>query len=349
MNKPCISSQIEVFPRNDGSAEIFNKVNKKSYSIGRNEYNVLQNLNGIRTPEELSEISGIYTADMVCNLIAKFEKIGMIKGKEVKVKFNVLRIKKGIMNPNRILSRDNVLVKIIYFCIVYLSLPLFAAGLWSSRDQFGIILQNAGNSILTPSFLLILPISFLVLALHELAHAVVARYNNVNVAEFGIMLYWFMPCAYTNLNGIAFVTKKSTKLLILTAGILSNLGISGLGFLLLPLVSGRLYDLLLWFAASNVVITFTNLLVFLKFDGYFILEEFMGVKNLRENSFAFVRRRNRKLDYSSEVFDGEKLDKSMDKEYLNNLVYWLYGVFSITYMPILIASVVLLIINLIQR
>lgn len=46
------------------------------------------------------------------------------------------------------------------------------------------------------------------LMIHELSHTIAARHYGVNVPEIGIMLYFFIPCAYTNISGINLLKSK---------------------------------------------------------------------------------------------------------------------------------------------
>lgn len=342
MNKPCISQYLEVFSERNGSTAIFNKLSKKTYSIGKNEYSVLKILDGTKTIDQLNTLFEIYSIYDLERLIIQFEKIGFIKGKEPKQKLNILKIKKGVMNPNKVINPDNKLVKALYFILVYLSVPLLLFGLISGADDFNLFAEILTDSITSPSILILIPTLLLVISLHELGHAIVARCNGVNVAEFGVMLYWFMPCGYTNLSGIAFIERKSRRLLILFAGILVNINLAGIGLLCMRLVTGSGYEFLLWFVVSNLLSVFMNLLVFLKLDGYYILQELIGEKKLRENSFLYLKTLlpTKTRDNGNSLYRGEWVDNPDQTRPLTNSVYLVYGFLSILFIPILSLSMI---------
>lgn len=184
---------------------------------------------------------------------------------------------------------EKLIWRILNFLILYCSFPVLILGLAVNAGQAAQILSSIQNDLMQPRMLIVLPITLLVLSLHEMGHAIVARCLHINVPEIGLMLYWFMPYAYTNLSGIVFLEKRSHRLLALFAGLFVNVMLAGIGLLLLPVTAGTAYAFCLWFAVSNLSIILVNLVVFLKLDGYLILEECVGMKGLRRNAFAFVK------------------------------------------------------------
>lgn len=344
MNKPVISERIDVFLNKDGSVEVFNKINKKSYRLGKKEYGVLKELDGTNTCADLSKKIECFSYEMIENLISKFEKMGFIKGKEEKSKFNILKIRLRIMNPNAVLKPENLLVKLVYFFIMYLSVPLFLIGVFMNIKELDLIVTRIQNNIVSPTVIVIIPLFFIVLGLHEIGHAVVARYNGMNVAEFGFMIYWFMPCAYTNLNGLAFVEKRRKRLSILFAGVLVNIALVGIGLIFLRFVEGSIYNFVLWFSLSNFTICFTNMIVFLKYDGYYILEQFIEVKNLRESSFLYLKTlyKRKKHKYAMNQFNGEIINNEYNSNPLENGVYLMSGILSYMFIGIIVINIILI-------
>lgn len=351
MEKPVISNDIEMFDMDDGRIEVFNKNTKKSYIIGKKEYTILKELNGSKSYKELAENSNSYNEEMIKRLILKFEQIGFIKGKEKKEKLNILKMKKGIMSPNKVLKRNNNFIKIANFIIVYLSLPLFIFGMCISGEK---ILKMSRLFIDNIDFKLILFMyiaSFVSITLHELSHAIVARSKKMNVAEFGIMLYWFIPCAYVNLNGIAFVKSKKDRILILMAGILSNGAIAGITMILANFVEEMLTKYLMIIAIVNISIIFSNLVIYMKFDGYYILEQFLEISKLREKSFGNLKQlilNRNKFKYSLSSFDGEVLYDPYESYMLDSQVYVIYSILSIIFIILTMISIMNIIIIVVR-
>lgn len=354
MSLPCINPNLEVYSEVNGRISVFHKKLLKTYSLGKNEYNVLKNLDGVKTIEDISKSSKIFSVAEVTFLIEQFEKLGFIKGKEIKKKHSILKIKKPLINGNRIINPKNLIWKIINFILIYLSIPLMVLGIIVNLPDFPQITQRVQGNLFTPGALLLVPVSLIVLSLHEMGHAVVARCFGVNVPEIGIMLYWFMPCAYTNLSGITFLEQRWKRILSLFAGILVNVLLMGTSLLLLHAVPDHLYDFVLWFAVSNLSIIFVNLLIFIKLDGYFLLEELLSFKGLRKKAFLYVKStvfgpiaRRKSAGKGRTKYKGSMLES--DQSSLDHIVYSLYVIFSCLYIPLILLSIGIAIFGFIWR
>ncbi len=354
MSLPCVNPNLEIYYEANGKISVFHKKLLKTYMLGKNEYNVLKELDGVKTIEELSKASKLFSVTEISYLIEQFEKLGFIKGKELKNKHNLIKIKKPLINGNRIINPNNLIWKLINFILIYLSIPLLFAGIIINIPAFPRIADTIQSNLLTPEALVLVPVSLVVLSLHELGHAVVARCFKVNVPEIGIMLYWFMPCAYTNLSGITFLEKRWKRVVALFAGILVNVLLMGVSLLLLNVVPDHMYHFVLWFTVSNLSIIFVNLLVFLKLDGYFILEELLSLKGFRKKAFLYVKgavfggiakrkaTRGKKTKYRGRIIES-------DQSALDHSIFSLYVIYSVLYIPLIFLSIGIAIWDFIMR
>ncbi|MBU3134522.1 M50 family metallopeptidase [Clostridium gasigenes] len=341
MYKPCISQYLQTFNQENGKTLIFSKLTKRTYSLAKNEYKVLQNLDGTKTLKDISILCEGFSSNDIPYLIDEFEKIGFIKNKEKKKKFDILKIKKGLINSDKIINPNNLLIKIIYFFIVYLSIPIFMIALLVGINFFDFVFII--KSIEAPNYFIVAFIIFFSISLHELSHAIVAKSNGAFIAEFGIMLYWFMPCGYTTIIGVNNIKSKSKRLLIFCAGIMVNLNLAGLLAILMKFSEENFNQYLVWFILVNIVLAFSNLLIFLKLDGYYILQELLCEKSLREKSFSHIKfliNKKTKINNISNMYKNEFLAS------LNNEVYLIYGILSIVYIPLTLIGVVFNIIPL---
>lgn len=346
MSEPCISQYVQMSKQNNGQISVFNKLTKKTFIIGENEYNVLIHLDGNTSVSELARISPKFSTDDIEKLIVRFEQCNFVKGKETKTKQSILKLQYGILNPNVMISKDSFFTSFLYFIIVYCSIPVLILGLFLNRSNLYNYLNVLAGSFQTPRLLMVVPILLLVLLLHELGHTIVARHYDINVPEFGIMLYWFMPCAYVNLSGTAFTDNKVEKILSYMGGILVNILLSGLAFLMLEISFQGKNDLLLWFAVSNLLSSFVNTFVFLKLDGYYIFEILIDEKNLREKSLGYVV--STVKSYFGHLSSNFKNAVTIDMEVENSMdtiLYMVFGVLSILFMPVIILSISITIIQ----
>lgn len=354
MSYPCISPYIEAYSEINKKVSIYNKKTGKTYLLGDMEYDILCNLDGTKSLSDLAVYSKGLNEQQLSLLIGQFERIGFIRGKEPKSRLNIIKLRKGLVNGNRLINSRRLAWRVVSIIITYCSLPLFIFGCYIAARNINIVAVILANNLMTPRAFILLPFILFMMTLHELGHAVVARCNGVNVPEIGVMLYWFMPCAYTNLSGITFLKSRGSRLIILMAGSFTNFMLSGICFLLLEVLPAKTHEFLLWCAVSNLTIIIMNMVFFIKLDGYFILEELMEVKNLRKNAFTYIAASLKRVLSSlgragrARRYGGRYLDMG-NRSLLDNSVYIYYTVLSGIYVLIIISALILGVYNFIMR
>ncbi|MBU3089183.1 M50 family metallopeptidase [Clostridium gasigenes] len=343
MKEICISSNLEINKIDNSKYSVFSKITKKTYMIGANEYQVLVNLNGVNTVNDLCVISDKYSKVEIERLFGKFSKIGFLKGNEGKTKQSIIKLRKGLVNPNKFIKADTLLVKIFHFIIIYLSLLLLGIGIALNISQGDAIMERVLGSLQTPAMMIMIPVFLVVLFCHEMGHMLLARYYNVNVPEMGVILYWFMPGAYVNLSGIAFLKNKRSKIIIYFGGILVNLNFMGIGLILFRLSNDSFKSFFLWLAIENLLNVVMNLFIFLKLDGYLIFQEIFDEKNLREKSFKYILGKIKALFFRNKIvlpYKVKRIDNGDENYEFQDMLYVTYGIASIIFIPILLATII---------
>jgi len=127
--------------------------------------------------------------------------------------------------------------------------------------------------------------------LHELGHAFTAKRFGCRVPAMGIAFLVLWPMAYTDTNEAWKLTSRRQRMQVAAAGILTELTIaawSTLAWALLPDGTPKSLAFLLatttWI--SSIVI---NASPFMRFDGYFLLSDWLGMPNLHARAFALAR------------------------------------------------------------
>lgn len=137
----------------------------------------------------------------------------------------------------------------------------------------------------------LVPLIPLVKLVHELAHAYAAKASGARVGSMGVALIFLLPLPYVDVSD-AWKLSRRRRLWVATAGVAAELVVGGLALLvwaLAPPGGGRLGFLLL--ATTALVSTLiANLNPGMRFDGYFILSNLIGVENLRGRAIAYLRR-----------------------------------------------------------
>lgn len=132
---------------------------------------------------------------------------------------------------------------------------------------------------------------FLVKLLHELGHAFTAKRLGCRIPSMGVAFLVLWPMAYTDTNETWRLTDRWQRLQVAVAGIATELVIAAwatLAWALLP--DGALRSAAFMLATTSWIATLAiNASPFMRFDGYFILSDWLEMPNLHERSFALAR------------------------------------------------------------
>ena len=133
--------------------------------------------------------------------------------------------------------------------------------------------------------------------LHELGHAFTAKRFGCRVPTMGVAFLVMFPMAYTDVNEVWKLSDKRQRLAVGSAGILTELAVAAwatLAWALLP--EGHLRDGAFLLATTTWVSTLAiNASPFLRFDGYFLLMDWLDMPNLHHRAFALARWRLREI------------------------------------------------------
>jgi len=129
---------------------------------------------------------------------------------------------------------------------------------------------------------------FFVKMLHELGHAYTARHYGLRVPTMGLAFLIFWPMFYTDNSDAWKLRKRTSRMAIAGAGTLVELGLAvPATFLWSFLPDGPLRSACFLIAATTWISSLLiNLNPFLRFDGYYLLSDFLNVPNLQARAFA---------------------------------------------------------------
>ncbi|GAB2890979.1 efflux RND transporter periplasmic adaptor subunit [Paraburkholderia jirisanensis] len=127
--------------------------------------------------------------------------------------------------------------------------------------------------------------------LHEFGHAFTAYRYGCRVPTMGVALLVMVPVLYTDTTEAWKVPSRADRLRIGAAGMLSELALAAfatLAWCLLP--DGPLRAGVFLLATTSWVGTLTiNASPFMRFDGYFLLSDWLDMPNLHDRAFAVGR------------------------------------------------------------
>ena len=150
------------------------------------------------------------------------------------------------------------------------------------------VLYDIGGSVLLTIVLLVI-LSLLALAIHELGHGLAVKHAGRRVHEAGIRLYFGLPAAFVDTSDI-WMAPPLQRILTAFAGPWTGLVLGGLcaiGASLSPTgpVGAFLFTAAFVFLVDNLF----NFNPLLELDGYYMLIDFLDRPLLRARALAFVR------------------------------------------------------------
>lgn len=203
-----------------------------------------------------------------------------------------LYIRIPLFNP------DAFLEKTLPFVRPLVSTPAMVFYLLSTLSALGIVAFNFDRYIHTFSYFFNLEglfgyafAIFMVKMLHEMGHAYTAKYFKIHVPTMGMAFLVLFPVLYTNVTNAWRLESRRSRFLISAAGVIVELILAGLAtwgwFLTAP---GLLHSMFFLVSSTTWI---TSLLMncnpAMRFDGYYLLTDLMGVDNLQSRSFAVTR------------------------------------------------------------
>ena len=126
---------------------------------------------------------------------------------------------------------------------------------------------------------------------HELGHAFTAKRYGLRVPTMGIAFLVFWPVLYTDTTEAWKLTERKQRLAISAAGISAELIIAVIALLLWGVFpDGPARSAIFVIATTSWVITlFVNSNPFVRFDGYYLLSDYLDIPNLQTRAFELAR------------------------------------------------------------
>lgn len=170
-------------------------------------------------------------------------------------------------------------------------LVLSLVGVYLTARQFDVFLQTfADFSSWQGVVLLGITLIFLKTA-HEFGHAFIATRYNCQVPVMGVAFMVLFPMLYSDVSDAWRLKIRRHRLMIDGAGMMVELTLGGIALFLWALLPDGLFRSMCFFVATTgwIMSLSVNLSPFMRFDGYHILADWLGVHNLQDRGFAIGR------------------------------------------------------------
>ncbi len=125
---------------------------------------------------------------------------------------------------------------------------------------------------------------------HELGHGFMARHFKCNVPTMGVAFMVLAPMLYTETTDAWRVQDRKKRLLIDAAGVLVEMAIAAVALFLWAFLPDGPWRSAMYFVSATAWITsvVVNFSPFMRFDGYHMLADALGMFNLGPRAFALA-------------------------------------------------------------
>lgn len=202
-----------------------------------------------------------------------------------------------LFNPDAFLERYLPVGKLFLSTrFLYISLSVLAFSLFQISRQWNEFATTFVDTLTLEGLLAYSFALVFVKILHELGHAFALKKYDQSVPVMGVAFLVLFPMAYTDMNQAWRVGDRDKRIDIATAGVRLELLVAvWAAFLWLILPDGAIKSALFFLATVSWLLTlFMNSSPFLRFDGYFVLMDYLNFPNLHERSAAVARWQLRK-------------------------------------------------------
>lgn len=231
---------------------------------------------------------------------------------------NFLFVKIPLFNPDALLSGCLPIARIMFrpvgvllWCLVVLFGLVIALQDWER-------LSDQGHGILSPGNLpWLYAVSVGLKLIHELAHGIVTRYFGGTVPKCGVLWMVLAPLPFVDASSSWAFRRRRERMLVAASGMLAELFVAGVATILWRYLDGEVLDAVCYntMIMASVVTLFFNANPLLKFDGYYLISDWLQIPNLQERSKRRIRylveryafRREEALDPAGDAIEGRWL------------------------------------------
>ncbi len=127
--------------------------------------------------------------------------------------------------------------------------------------------------------------------LHELGHAYTTKRYGLKVPTMGVAFLVMWPVLYTDTSEAWKLTSKRQRMAIGAAGVIAELGLAAVATLAWNFLPEGAWKSAAFFlaTASWTITVLINANPFMRWDGYYLLSDYLGIQNLQDRGFALAR------------------------------------------------------------
>lgn len=282
-------SEIELLKSNN----YYTVCNKGVYfKIGLREGRILYNLKSKISKEEIMKEENLSEKDF--DLIIKELTIYGVIGEGIKDRKNILFYKIPLFSVDNLMEKlNNVFLsnKNINRVIFTLINTLIIAGFILAIINGNHIFKIESIKLHISQYIFLYFIFFILIFLHEFSHGLACKHYGGKVGKVGFILLLFNPAFYCDISGVRMFREKKFQIFCSLAGIYFNAFVFALFSLMYIFIPSNFIKSLI---IVNLITIITNIIPFIRLDGYWTLSFALGIINMYKKSLTAVMRIGKK-------------------------------------------------------
>jgi len=236
--------------------------------------------------QHLVELGGDIPLDRLTEVRSKRMNAGL------KNVFNLLFIRVPIGSPDAMLNRISGLFPLLCSRWVFaLWSLLLGSGVISVLSNWDRFTGNAEGILSRSNWFWLLLVWVLLKVWHEFWHAVTCKYYGGPVRECGVLFVLFAPLGYVDATASLAFDSKWQRIRVALAGIYGEFFIASIAAIVWSQTAPGMLNTVAFntiVMASTVTLLF-NLNPLMRFDGYYVLTEWVEIPNLATRSNSLLR------------------------------------------------------------
>ncbi|PID77510.1 MAG: hypothetical protein CSB24_01165 [Deltaproteobacteria bacterium] len=323
---PALREDINLHPAAplaDGSPTwvLHDPVSNRFVQIGWQEFEILQRWEMRNIKEIVQAVNRDTTLEitpedvmMVGNFLVGQQFLNPVSPAALKERFKLMEKKRGggfswllhhylffrvpLFHPDQFLADTLWLVR-PFFTRSFALLVLLGgmAGALLVIRQWEVFIQTSLNLLSFESLIFYILAVIFAKCVHELGHAYSCKRHGLNVPVFGVAFLVLCPFLYTDTGESWKLTSRRKRLEIVAAGMMAEGTLAvfaALAWSILP--PGPLRNTAFFLATTSLFMTLIiNISPFMRWDGYYLLSDLTGIKNLQPRSMELAKWRLREF------------------------------------------------------
>jgi putative peptide zinc metalloprotease protein len=211
---------------------------------------------------------------------------------------NYISFRIPVIKPETLLDRSDSFLRLIFSPVTAIIFGLLALATLYLVSRQWTEFSSAVRGLTEAPMLLGLGATILVIKLwHEMGHGHFARRYGCRVPTAGFLFILGAPLFYTDVTDAWRLQDRRQRMMIAAAGVLAEGMLAILALTLWVFLQDGLLRNIAFFVASGSLITtlLINLSPFMRFDGYFLLSDWLRIPNLHDRAFEAMKWYGRRI------------------------------------------------------